>query len=357
MLRYFSRLTAVLGLFVSILQAVGCAPPQQPGASGAAVFEAGEGAEAWTHLDFANDPENFQFVVITDRTGGHRPGVFPKILERVNLMQPELVMSVGDYIQGYTEDRSTAQAEWAEVDAMVATVEAPFFHVAGNHDYSNEMMAELWKERMGRPYYHFLYRDVLFVALNSEDPPPRVTPESEAAWAQLYEVGRTQGLEAANQFIRENALVRGSFGAIGDAQREWALALLAKHADVRWTFFFMHKPMWQYAVPNFTAIADALGSRGYTMFAGHEHRYLYTQRRGRDYMRLGTTGGGWEKRIEGRDMDHITWVTMRDGGPIFAHLVATGILAKDRVPDLIPGAEFCGEAVHLPCVYSKGATD
>ena len=116
-------------------------------------------------------PENFQFVVITDRTGGHRPGVFPKILEKVNLLQPELVMSVGDYIEGYTEDRATAEAEWAEIDEMIATVEAPFFHIAGNHDYSNEMMAGLWEERMGRPYYHFLYRDVLFIALNSEVPP------------------------------------------------------------------------------------------------------------------------------------------------------------------------------------------
>jgi hypothetical protein len=346
-----------MGLLFASLIHTGCAAPWDPGEPGAAVFEAGAGAEPWTHLDFANDPDDFQFVVITDRTGGHRPGVFPKILERVNLMQPELVMSVGDYIEGYTEDRATAEAEWAEVDAMIKTVEAPFFHVAGNHDYSNEMMAKLWEERMGRPYYYFVYRDVLFVALNSEDPPPRDTPESQAAWAELYEVGRAGGREAANQFIRENELVRASFGAIGEAQLEWVLSVLAEHADVRWTLFFVHKPVWQYGVPHFTAIEDALGSRGYTMFAGHEHSYLHTERRGRDYMRLGTTGGGWDERSGGRDMDQITWVTMRDDGPIFAHLVATGILAKDQVPNFIPGAEFCGEAVELPCVYSNGARE
>ena len=128
-----SRSMASLALLTALLVHPGCVPPPDAEPPRAAVFEAGEGARAWTHLDFANDPENFQFVVITDRTGGHRPGAFPKILEKVNLMQPELVMSVGDYIEGYTDDRATAEAEWAEIDEMIATVEAPFFHIAGNH--------------------------------------------------------------------------------------------------------------------------------------------------------------------------------------------------------------------------------
>lgn len=323
---------------------------------GGDVFQPGEGAEAWTHLEFANDPENFQFAVVTDRTGGHRPGVFPAILERVNLLQPELVMSVGDYIEGYTEDRAEAEAEWAEIDAMVAEVEAPFFYVVGNHDYSNEMMAELWRERMGRSYYSFIYRDVLFIALNTEDPPPVDTPEGKAAWEQMVEISRTEGPAAARRFRRENELVRAHFGAIGDEQREWVFSVLEKHSDVRWTFFFMHKPVWQYGIPNFLAIEDSLVGRGYTMFAGHEHNYAYFQRGGRDYLRLGTTGGGWANAGErGTNMDHITWVTMRDDGPVFANLVANGILAKDAVPALVHGAEFCGEELEIPCVYSKGS--
>ena len=54
-------------------------------------------------------------------------------------------------------------------------------------------------------------------------------------------------------------------------------------------------------------------------------------------------------------MDHITWVTMRDDGPVFAHLVAKGILAKDAVPATVPGAEFCGEELEIPCVYATGS--
>jgi len=47
---------------------------------------------------------NFQFAIVTDRTGGHRPGVFMEGIHKLNLLQPEFVMSVGDLIEGYTED-------------------------------------------------------------------------------------------------------------------------------------------------------------------------------------------------------------------------------------------------------------
>jgi len=46
----------------------------------------------------------------------------------------------------------------------------PFFYVPGNHDVANPTETEVWKERFGRSYYHFLYKDVLFLAVNSDDP-------------------------------------------------------------------------------------------------------------------------------------------------------------------------------------------
>ena len=50
----------------------------------------------WNHLNLNNDPDNFQFAIVTDRTGGHRPGVFEDAVHKLNLLQPEFVMSVGD---------------------------------------------------------------------------------------------------------------------------------------------------------------------------------------------------------------------------------------------------------------------
>lgn len=33
-------------------------------------------AKAWTRLDFNNDPDRFQFVVVSDRTWGVQPGAY-----------------------------------------------------------------------------------------------------------------------------------------------------------------------------------------------------------------------------------------------------------------------------------------
>ena len=68
------------------------------------VIEQPAGKKPWTHLNINDKPGQFQFVVVTDRTGGHRPGIFEKGVEKVNLLQPEFVMSVGDMIEGYTTD-------------------------------------------------------------------------------------------------------------------------------------------------------------------------------------------------------------------------------------------------------------
>ena len=36
----------------------------------------------WTIKPFYNNPENFQFAIVSDRTGGHRDGVFGKGIEK-----------------------------------------------------------------------------------------------------------------------------------------------------------------------------------------------------------------------------------------------------------------------------------
>ena len=33
-----------------------------------------DGTNPWTHLDFRSDPDNFQFAIISDLTGGYRQG-------------------------------------------------------------------------------------------------------------------------------------------------------------------------------------------------------------------------------------------------------------------------------------------
>ena len=54
----------------------------------------------WTDKDFLNNPKDFQFAIVADRTGGPRAGVFPKAVSKLNELRPEFVITVGDLIQG-----------------------------------------------------------------------------------------------------------------------------------------------------------------------------------------------------------------------------------------------------------------
>ena len=127
-----------------------------------------EGATPWTSLVPADSEDEFYFAIVTDRTGSHRKGVFPSAIEKLNLLEPAFVVSVGDFIEGYTENQQTLDAEWDEFEGFIDSLTPPFFYTPGNHDMSNALMANTWQSRFGSSYYHFVYKDVLFVVLNSE---------------------------------------------------------------------------------------------------------------------------------------------------------------------------------------------
>jgi len=263
-------------------------------------------ANPWTHLDLLDDPEDFQFLLVADRTGGARPGVFLDGLRKAALLRPEFIMSVGDLIEGYTEDETELARQWDEFQGFFDNYELPFFYVPGNHDYTNPVMADIWRQRFGRSYYHFVYKDVLFLCLNSED--ALIEPRSDT---------------------NENESRRH----IGETQLEYFRAVLAENSDARWTLVFLHKPLWVYDetdTPGWRAFEDLLTGRDYTVFAGHFHTYTKHVRRDRRYIVLATTGGGSD--LDGPDrghFDHVTWVTMTDAGPVLANLMLEGIWDED----------------------------
>ena len=139
--------------------------------------EALPGAKPWTSAEFQNDPEEFQFVIIGDRTGGANVAhTFELAIGQLNLLLPEFVINVGDLIEGYSDDKAELNAEWDEVDVMLNKLDMPFFRTPGNHDIANDVAKEVWLERHGATRYDFVYNDTLFMVLDSEDP-PRTPPE------------------------------------------------------------------------------------------------------------------------------------------------------------------------------------
>src|SRR5262245_47461124 len=108
-----------------------------------------ESRNPWTHLKLNNNPDDFQFEIVSDRTGDHREKIFSRAVEQLNLLQPEFVLSVGDLIEGYTRDRDKVLNEWKEFQGYVARLQMPFFYVPGNHDVTNPDMEKIWEEKFG----------------------------------------------------------------------------------------------------------------------------------------------------------------------------------------------------------------
>jgi len=287
------------------------------------------GAKPWTSEAFKNKPEEFQFAVIGDRTGGSNlEGIFPRAIDQLNLLRPEFVINVGDLVEGYAEDKAKATAQWNEIDGFLKKLEMPFFYVVGNHDMGNEVMKQAWIERRGATYYHFIYHDVLFLVFNSEDPSnpvPQGMEEKTAAYKKL----RKEDPAAAQKMLEEFMASVESYQkpmVMSEQQLQYFRKAVADNPKVRWTFAFFHQPDWEHKQKGkaFQAIEQMLQGRPHTVIAGHLHYYDYQQRNGVDYITMGPVGASWHKNGPG-NVDHILWITMKQNGPEVAMITLDGI--------------------------------
>ena len=87
-----------------------------------------------TERPFNDDTSKLQFAIVSDLWGGYREGVFEDAVRKLELLQPQFVMSVGDLIEGKTYDSTVINNEWKQFNAMASSLSLPFFYVPGNHD-------------------------------------------------------------------------------------------------------------------------------------------------------------------------------------------------------------------------------
>jgi 3',5'-cyclic AMP phosphodiesterase CpdA len=278
-------------LFFFLLSTVGLSQPEDY------VIDKSGTVNPWSHLSFNNNSNNFQFAIISDRTGGNRPGVYEEGIAKLNLLQPEFVMSVGDNIEGYTTDKTKLDKEWIEFKNIIEGLQMPFFFLAGNHDFLNQVQADKWNEHLGRSYYHFIYRNVLFLCLNTEE-----------------------------------AMLGSNRGGIEKPQFDYFRTVLQKNKNVRWTMVFMHQPLWnQDSTRYWPEIEKMLSERNHTVIAGHKHTFSKSKRNNGEYYVLATTGGFSKLRgPDAGEYDHLLWVTMTKEGPVIANLKLDGIITESR---------------------------
>jgi len=290
-------------------------------------------AKPWTDKKFQNNTAEFHFLVIGDRTGGANvQGTFKLAMTQINLLLPEFVINVGDLIEGYSDQKAELNAEWNDADAMLNTLDMPFFRTPGNHDIANRVAQQVWKDRYGATYYHFIYKNVLFVVLDTEDP-PREAPPGMKEKLDLYNRLQTEDPAKAEamlkEFMSDESVVAGLAKPVefSAAQVAYLKKVLEKNKNVRWTFLFMHEPAWEKSTGNFKEIAKLLKGRNHTFFAGHLHYYDYKKINGADHITMGPTGASFHHEGPG-NVDHITWVTMTKSGPQIANIALKGLFDR-----------------------------
>ena len=107
-------MTAVrLFLFVVLSTLLG-ACGRAPGEQGSADFTSSLSGDVrpWTHENFDAADDKFTFAVVSDLTGGERDRIFEIAIAQLNLLRPELIMNVGDLIEGDSKDEAGLAAEW-----------------------------------------------------------------------------------------------------------------------------------------------------------------------------------------------------------------------------------------------------
>jgi hypothetical protein len=250
-------------------------------------------------LELPVEDEAFSFVVFGDRTGGPDSGVavLADAVDEVNVLGPDLVMTVGDLVQGYNQ-QAAWEAQTDEFRGIMGKLGMPWFPVAGNHDIywrgpnrPNEEHEGNYERRFGPLWYAFEHKDCWFIVLYTDEADPLT------------------GVRDFNKPASQK---------MSPEQFAWLQQTLPHTADARHVFVFMHHPRWmggKYG-DDWERVHALLAAQGNVsaVFAGHIHQMKYSGvRDGIEYFTLATVGGSQAGDIpEAGFLHQYHLVTVRD---------------------------------------------
>jgi len=233
-------------------------------------------------LPLPSEQDAFFFVVYGDRTGGpaNGVGVLADAVRDTNLLEPDMVMTVGDLIQGYNRTPEWME-QMREFKSIMNELLCPWFPVAGNHDVywrgagkpegEHEQNFEM---NFGPLWYAFTHKNCGFVALYTDEGNPATGEKNFSS-------------PAAN--------------VMSPAQLGWLKETLDAYKDLEHVFIFLHHPRWigggygDTWEPVHRLLVEA--GNVTAVFAGHIHHMRYDPRDGIEYVTLATVGGGQSGRV------------------------------------------------------------
>lgn len=245
----------------------------------------------------------FHFVIYGDRTGGVPEGlkVLRQAVKDTNLIDPDLVMTVGDLIQGYSQRREWIE-QMEEYKSIMAKLNMSWYPVAGNHDIywvgkdtPQGHHESNYEEHFGPLWYSFEHKKTGFIVLYSDEGDPKTNKKG------FNDFGLQMMSEGQLAFLDQS---------------------LDKLSGANQIFVFIHHPRWigrRYTGSNWDVVHKKLSAAGNVkaVFAGHIHQMRFDKPDddGIEYYTLATTGGHLHGDIpDAGYLHHVNMVSVRESG-------------------------------------------